>query len=117
MKTHKDLKLWKNSMDFVERIYKITISFPKEEKYGLTSQLRRAAISVPSNIAEGAARKSKKEFTNFLYIGLGSLTEVETQLILSERLGYIDCNNGILKPLEELRAMFLGLIKYLARQN
>jgi len=71
-KTHRDLEVWKRGISFVTTIYKLTGSFPKEELYGLTSQIRRAAISIPSNIAEGAARKSNKEFIHYLYIALGS---------------------------------------------
>lgn len=71
-KTHRDLEVWKRGISFVTTIYKLTDSFPKEELYGLTSQIRRAAISIPSNIAEGAARKSNKEFIHYLYIALGS---------------------------------------------
>ena len=76
-------------MDFVELIYKITGEFPENEKFGLTSQLRRASISIPSNLAEGAGRKSTKEFIQFLYIALGSSSEIETQLEIAMRLGYM----------------------------
>ena len=78
IRNHKDLEVWKKSMDLVSNIYKITESFPNKELYGLTNQIRRAAVSIPSNIAEGAARNSKKEFIQFLYIALGSLSELET---------------------------------------
>ena len=84
MKTHKDLEIWKRGVEFVEKIYKSTAKYPKGEIYGLTSQIRRAAISYPSNIAEGAARFSKKEFVHYVYISLSSLSEIETQLIISE---------------------------------
>jgi len=76
---HKDLDVWKRSMDLVQLIYEYTKLFPKEEMYGLTSQMRRAAVSIPSNIAEGAARKGDKEFIQFLMLSLGSLSELETQ--------------------------------------
>jgi four helix bundle protein len=82
MKTHKDLEVWKKGIDLVGSVYKITKDFPKGEMYGLTSQLRRAAVSFPSNIAGGAARRSKNEFIQFLHIALGSLAEIETQLII-----------------------------------
>jgi four helix bundle protein len=80
IKSHKDLKVWQESMTLVVTIYKATENFPKQEIYGLTSQIRRATVSILSNIAEGAGRKGKKEFIRFLYIALGSLSEVETQL-------------------------------------
>jgi len=93
MKTHKDLRVFSESLDLVEDIYRVTKSFPKDELFTLTSQLRRAAISVPSNIAEGAARNSKKEFIRFLYISLGSLSEIDAQIEIARRLKYLEhCN-------------------------
>ena len=89
IKTHKDLDVWKKSMDLVEGVYRLTKSFPDSEKYGLTNQMRRCAVSIPSNIAEGAGRNSKKEFKQFLYISLGSISELETQLIISSKLNYL----------------------------
>jgi four helix bundle protein len=83
MVTHKNLDVWNMGMDLVENVYRITEAFPKEEQFGLTSQMPRAAVSVPSNIAEGAARSSKREFLQFLYISLSSLSEIETQLIIA----------------------------------
>jgi four helix bundle protein len=96
---HKDLDVWKESMLFAKGVYLITNTFPKEELYGITSQIRRSVVSVPSNIAEGAARSSDKEFIHFLYISLGSLTEAETQLILSYDLGFVN-NLDILPKIE-----------------
>ena len=90
METHKDLRVWQQSIEMVTSIYLMTQSFPKEEIFGLTSQLRRASVSVPSNIAEGYARGSNKEKLHFLRISSGSISEVETQLMLSLNLGYID---------------------------
>lgn len=112
MKTHKDLDIWKRGIEFVEEIYKTTDNFPKEEKFGLISQIRRAAISYPSNIAEGAARFSKKEFIQYLYISLGSLSEVETQIIIAIKLQYLKATN-LLEDIEVLRRMTLNFIKYL----
>jgi four helix bundle protein len=112
MKTHKDLDIWARGIAFVEQAYKATMDFPKEELYGLTSQIRRAAISYPSNIAEGAARSSKREFIQFLYVSLGSLSEVETQLIIAERLAYLTADK-LLEEVEALRRMTLNFIKYL----
>ena len=112
IKTHKDLDVWKKSMDLVERVYRRTESFPDSEKYGLTNQIRRCAVSVSSNIAEGAARNTDKEFVQFCYIALGSLSELETQLLIAERLKYSK-NIDILENVVEIRRMLLGLIKYL----
>jgi len=90
MKTHKDLDVWKTSVEMVTNVYQVTRNFPKEEIYGLTNQMRRAAVSVPSNIAEGAGRNSSKEFIQFLNFSTGSLSELETQLIISYNLKYIN---------------------------
>ena len=90
MKTHKDLDVWKKAVDFVTDLYKLTQDFPKEELYGLTSLMRRAAISIPSNIAEGNARQGNKELVQFLYIALGSVVELDTQLIIARNLSYIN---------------------------
>ena len=89
VKRYSDLIAWQKAMDLVEEIYKITKAFPKEETYGLTSQLRRAAVSVPSNIAEGHSRTGGREFSHRLSIGHGSLSEVETQIEIAKRLGYL----------------------------
>ena len=83
----------KDGIDFVTKIYKITYSFPKEDLYGITSQIRRAAIPIPSNIAESAARKSSNEFRQFLYIALSSAAELNTQLIISNNLGFLGTDN------------------------
>ena len=117
LKTHKDLDAWKRSLDLVEMVYKVSKEFPKEELYGLINQLRRAAVSIPSNIAEGAARGSKKEFIQFLHIALGSLSEVETQLIIANRLGYVNDTNDIDQQLGTIRKLILGLIRYLRTRN
>jgi len=111
MKTHKDLIVWKKSIDFVTKIYKETSDFPKEEIYGLVSQLRRASVSVPSNIAEGASRQSDKEFLRFLYIARASGSEIETQLLISENLGYIKTTQKSLnEDLLEILKMLTSLI-------
>jgi four helix bundle protein len=98
MKTHKDLEVWKNSIKLVADVYDITRNFPKEELFGLTAQIRRAAVSVPSNISEGAARNQKKEFIRFLQISMGSLAEVETQINISSVLHYIKKKPVTLSP-------------------
>jgi len=119
MESHKDLEIWKRSVDLVTAIYEVTKSFPKEEVYGIINQMRRCAISIPSNIAEGAARNSGKEFIYFLYIALGSISELETQIIISEKLSYLKkiSSEQIQNELIELKNMTIGLIKYLKNKN
>ncbi|MBU1863225.1 MAG: four helix bundle protein [Candidatus Omnitrophica bacterium] len=90
MKSFKQLKIWQKGIEIVKDVYVITKKFPKEELYGLTSQMRRAAISLPSNIAEGFKRFHNKEYIQFLYIALGSAAELETQLIIAKEVGFID---------------------------
>ena len=115
IRNHKDLEVWKKSMDLVSDIYKITESFPNKELYGLTNQIRRAAVSVPSNIAEGAARNSKKEFIQFLYIALGSLSELETQIIIANRLEYLNNLDTLSEDLKFVQKLINGLIYYLKK--
>ena len=115
IKNHKDLEVWKKSMDLVSNIYKITESFPNKELYGLTNQIRRAAVSIPSNIAEGAARNSKKEFIQFLYISLGSLSELETQIIIASRLEYLNNLDTLSDDLKFVQKLINGLIYYLKK--
>jgi four helix bundle protein len=113
---HKDLDAWKQAMDLVTMVYETTRSFPKEEVYGLTSQIRRAAVSIPSNISEGAARPGRKEFLAFLGYALGSIAEVETQLLIAERLGF--CNpTGLHAQLDRVRALALGLRRSLLQSD
>ena len=90
IKSYKDLNIWKRSIRLVEEIYIITKKFPKEEIYGLTSQLRRSAVSIPSNIVEGFTRFHSKEYRQFLYISLGSCAELNTQIIISFHLSYLN---------------------------
>ena len=111
MKTHKDLIVWQKSIDFVTKLYKLTGAFPKEELYGLVSQMRRAAVSIPSNISEGAARQTDKEFLRFLYIARASGSEVETQLLIAENLDYFNSDQSQLKEnLLEILKMLNSLI-------
>ena len=112
-KTHKDLDCWKKSIAFVTEIYRVSKNFPKSEMYGLTSQLRRSTISIPSNIAEGAARKSNKEFIQFLYIALGSVAESETQLVIASKLNYLEDFDNLNNQINEIRRLIQGLIRYL----
>jgi|GEM_PF-132961 len=112
VRTHRDLDVWKEGIELVVKIYEIVQNFPKEEKYGLVDQIKRSAISIPSNIAEGAARNSKREFLQFLHISLGSISELETQFIIANRLGFLN-NDEIFSLIEKERSKILGLIKYL----
>jgi four helix bundle protein len=117
MKTHKDLMAWQKGIHLVTDVYKTTTNFPKEEIYGITNQIRRAAISVPSNVAEGAARSSKKEFCHFLYVSLGSTSELETQFIIAENLKFLKKEDSVnlQDQLTEIRKTILGLISYLKK--
>ncbi len=108
---HHDLKVWQESMELVTDIYRITNNFPRDEVYGLTSQMRRAAVSVPSNIAEGAARTSNKEFLQFLSIARGSLSELETQIIISINLDYVQDMDQVLTRVSTVFALLGGLLK------
>lgn len=107
---HHDLRVWQTSMDLVQDVYKVTASFPKDEMYALTSQMRRSAVSVPSNIAEGAARNGSKEFLHFLSIARGSLSELETQLQIAQRLGYMK-EDDLLNNVDTVFGLLGGLIK------
>lgn len=113
IKTHKDLEVWKDSISFVTEIYRLTNYYPPEEKFGLISQIRRSAVSVPANIAEGSARSSPKELIQFLSIALGSVSELETLIIISRNLNYIDQNNfeEINHRIEKIRRMLIALKK------
>ena len=119
MKTHKDLDVWKKSIEMVTKIYMLTRNFPKEELYGLTNQIRRAAVSVPSNIAEGSGRNSSKELLQFLYYATGSLSELETQLIISHNLGYLsnEQKQDIDTVFGNIFRMLSGLIQSLKKKG
>ena len=112
IRTHRDLDVWKEGIELVVKVYEIVQKFPNEEKYALGDQIKRSAISIPSNIAEGAARNSKKEFLQFLHVSLGSISELETQLIIADRLGFLS-KEEIFPLIEKERSKLLGLIKYL----
>jgi four helix bundle protein len=108
---HEDLEVWKESMSLAKKVHQNTKNFPKDEIYGITSQIRRAAVSIPSNIAEGSARQSDKELIQFIYIALGSLAELQTQLILSKDFGYL--SDDMESDITNIRRKLLGLVKYL----
>ncbi len=115
MKPHKNLNSWIKSFEFVKEIYLVTNRFPSDEKFGLISQIRRASVSVPVNIAEGAARRGTKEFIHFLYISLGSLSELDTLILLSKELNFInekECEQ-LIEKLDIIGKLIYGLIKNL----
>lgn len=114
---HHELRAWQDAISLVKDIYQITASFPKEEIYALTSQMRRAAVSIPSNIAEGAARTGDKEFLQFLSISRGSLSELETQLIIAKELGYMLSLDDIILKIDGLFGLLGGLMKSLRARN
>lgn len=114
-KPHKKLDVWKKSIELVKKIYELTKSFPKSEDYGLTNQMRRASISIPSNISEGAARQTKKEFIQFLHMAQGSLSELDTHLEVSKNLDYLREPDlqGVPLLMNDIDKMLTGLIKSL----
>jgi four helix bundle protein len=110
-RSYRDLEVWKLSLSLVEDIYKATATFPASENYGLSQQIRRAAVSIPSNIAEGQFRNSSKEFRQFLAIALGSSAELETQLIIANKVNYLSTEelSGLLNELEIIMKMLKKL--------
>ena len=115
LKNYRELNVWQKAYQLCLEIYKLTRDFPKDERYGLMSQIRRAAVSVPSNIAEGYGRKTTKEYIQSLYIAYGSNCELETQILLSGDLGYIElkCFEKLQKEIGDVERMLKGLIKFL----
>lgn len=118
-KPHRNLYVWQKSVEFVLQIYKILKRFPVEERFGIISQMQRAAISIPSNIAEGAARRSRKEYLQFLYNARGSLSEIDTQLEISYKLNYLSKaeHTAFQNALDELSKMLNGLIVSLMKKE
>ena len=115
VKSYRDLIAWQKAIDLVTEVYACTQTFPREETYGLVSQLRRAAVSVPSNIAEGHARQSTGEFRQFLGHALGSLVEIETQILISQRLGFVGEEKSVdlLGRTAEIGRVLNGLLRSL----
>ncbi len=116
---YRQLIAWQRGIDFVDLIYHVTALFPDDEKFGIVSQLRRAAVSIPSNIAEGQARTSRKDFVRCLRLARGSLAEVETQLIISRRRGFIseEVERGSLSRADEISRILGGLIASLKKKT
>jgi four helix bundle protein len=119
VESYRDLRAWQQAMTLAVQCYKLTRAFPKEEQYGLTAQIRRASASVPSNIAEGSGRGSRKEYAQFLHVARGSLRELETQLLLSVEIGFADAEvvQAALLQSEAVGKMLLGLIRSLDAQR
>lgn len=115
VQSYKELIAWQKGMDLVEKIYKATQGFPRDEVYGLTSQVRRAAVSIPSNIAEGQGRNTTRDFLNFLAVARGSLKEVETQVLIARRLNYIQTaeEGEIVEQIAEVGRIINGLMNSL----
>jgi four helix bundle protein len=119
MKSHKDLDVWRLAMDLASEVYEVTKSFPKDEKFGMTAQMRRCAVSIASNIAEGAARQGDKEFVQFLYIALGSVSELDTQLEIAMRvnLASIESLKGLQEMAIRINQMLRGLTRSVRNQD
>ena len=114
---HQDLLAWQEAMTLAKAVYTLTSTFPREETYGLTSQMRRAAVSIPSNIAEGAARATAKEFSHFLHIARGSLSEIDTQLKLAQDFGYPGDFESSNTSVEQVFKLLGGLINSLKAKD
>lgn len=117
VRSYRELKVWKKGIELIKMIYVLTQSFPRSEVYGLGSQMQRAAVSIPSNIAEGQGRQHTGEFRQFLYIAIGSAAELDTQLVVAVELQYLDAKNAqpIFDLILEIRKMIYGLISKLPR--
>jgi len=109
---YKELEVWKEARKLVAEVYKLTLEFPKEELYGLTSQIKRSVIPIPSNIAEGCSRYSDKDTSKFIDIAQGSLAELDTQFILAEDLGFVVSGNELQSRIAKVSALLQGLKKY-----
>jgi four helix bundle protein len=112
--SHKDLIVWRKAIALASKVYAATRQLPSEERYGLTAQLRRAAVSIPSNIAEGSARRTRAELIQYLYVARGSLSEVETQIMIAVDQGFLTTADAHLEDIAEVGRMLNGLIRRLA---
>lgn len=117
MRRHTELLAWQRAIQLVKEVYRLTANFPDAERFGLTAQMRRAAISVPSNIAEGAARNGKAEFLHFLGIARGSLSELDTQLVIARELGYCQTDQAVNQCVDDVFGLLGGLINSLKNKT
>jgi four helix bundle protein len=117
VKSYRDLQVWSLALELVKDIYKVTMAFPREEKFGLVMQMRRAAVSVSSNIAEGGSRRNTRELIQFLYIAIGSISELETQIEISAMLGFIQDPQLLIGKADRMKKMLYGLAGSLKRRN
>jgi four helix bundle protein len=119
MRPHEKLEVWRKSIEFVTKVYEFTKGFPADEKYGLTSQIRRATVSIPANIAEGSARRTNKEFIQFLSIAQGSSSEVETELLIALNLDYISKENylELKNEIDIIGRMLIGLSNHVRNRD
>lgn len=119
MRPHEKLDVWKKSVEMVTAIYEVTRTFPSDEKFGLVSQMRRAGVSIPANIAEGAARQTGKEFCQFLSIAQGSASELETELLIARNLGYVSQENyeRVYQEINVIARMLVGLSRAVRNRN
>jgi four helix bundle protein len=119
MRPHEKLSVWQRAIDLVITVYKSTVSFPGDERFGLTSQIRRAAVSIPANIAEGAARDSWKEFTHFLSNAQGSASELETELLIARSLAYLDVPSyaDLRNEIDSIGRMIFGLSRSIKQRK
>ncbi|MFM7165829.1 MAG: four helix bundle protein [Planctomycetaceae bacterium] len=113
----RELIAWQKAMDLVTQIYAVTLGFPSDERYGLTSQMRRCSVSIPSNIAEGQARNSTGEFKQFIGVARGSIAELTTQILIAERLGFLSDGKKTIEMAEEVGRILTGLSQSLSTKN
>ena len=118
-KAHKKLVLWQKAVHLVVSVYEVTRRFPAGERFGLAAQMQRAAVSIPSNVAEGAARKGRKEYLHFIYTARGSLSELDTQVEIADLLGYLklDESSKLQAEMDEVSKLLNGVIAYLSRSS
>lgn len=117
--SYRDLIVWQKSIQLVKQVYNLSRDFPRQETYGLVSQMRRAAVSIPSNIAEGQSRRFTPEFRQFLYVALGSLAELDTQIVIANELNYLSSDHAaeIESAITEIRRMLLSLVAHLPHNH